>query len=198
MYRVALLFALISGAYAQSPKKLEFEVASVKPAPPSTPTLYQGGMHPHWPAVPWVPGIADFPDIPMGVVLPSCIIKRETTKARTISCCFRHLLRVSSVRKVRRAVKNGSAAYSNTTAAPHELGQTGMRRVHLRGRENILKRLVVHSGAANLGLLMRKLFGKGTPRGLQDRLGGLFSRRSEPPVLRCWSGNSIHGCRQWR
>ena len=41
-----------------------------------------------------------------------------------------------------------------------------MRRVHLRGRENILKRLVVHSGAANLGLLMRKLFGKGTPRGL--------------------------------
>jgi hypothetical protein len=30
-----------------------------------------------------------------------------------------------------------------------------MRRVHLRGRENILKRLVVQSGAANLGLLMR-------------------------------------------
>jgi len=32
-----------------------------------------------------------------------------------------------------------------------------MRRLHLRGRENILKRLVVHSGAANLGLLMRTL-----------------------------------------
>ena len=45
----------------------------------------------------------------------------------------------------------------------------GMRRVHPRGRANILKRLVVHSGAANLGLLMRKLFGKGTPRGLQGR-----------------------------
>ena len=81
MYRVALLFALISGAYAQSPKKLEFEVASVKPAPPSTPTLYQGGMHPHWPAVPWVPGIADFPDILIWVLccrVVSC--KRETTK----------------------------------------------------------------------------------------------------------------------
>jgi hypothetical protein len=50
-----------------------------------------------------------------------------------------------------------------------------MRRVHLRGRENILKRLVVHSGAANLGLLMRKLFGKGTPRGLQGRLQAIFS-----------------------
>jgi hypothetical protein len=50
-----------------------------------------------------------------------------------------------------------------------------MRRVHLRGRENILKRLVVHSGAANLGLLMRTLFGKGTPRGLQGCCRGLFS-----------------------
>ena len=57
----------------------------------------------------------------------------------------------------------------------HLYDRGGMRRVHLRGRENILKRLVVHSGAANLGLLMRKLFGKGTPRGLQGRYRGLFS-----------------------
>ena len=52
----------------------------------------------------------------------------------------------------------------------HLYDRGGMRRVHLRGRENILKRLVVHSGAANLGLLMRALFGKGTPRGLQGCL----------------------------
>src|SRR5216683_3113675 len=57
----------------------------------------------------------------------------------------------------------------------HLYDRGGMRRVHLRGRENILKRLVVHSGAANLGLLMRKLFGKGTPRGLQGHCRGLFS-----------------------
>jgi transposase len=57
----------------------------------------------------------------------------------------------------------------------HLYDRGGMRRVHLRGRENILKRLVVHSGAANLGLLMRKLFGKGTPRALQGRLHTLFS-----------------------
>jgi hypothetical protein len=50
-----------------------------------------------------------------------------------------------------------------------------MRRVHLRGRENILKRLVVHSGAANLGLLMRKLFGKGTPRGFAGVFPVIFS-----------------------
>jgi transposase len=46
----------------------------------------------------------------------------------------------------------------------HLYDRGGMRRLHLRGRDNILKRLVVHSGAANLGLLMRKLFGKGTPQ----------------------------------
>jgi transposase len=57
----------------------------------------------------------------------------------------------------------------------HLYDRGGMRRVHLRGRENILKRLVVHSGAANLGLLMRKLFGKGTPRGLAGALPAIIS-----------------------
>jgi transposase len=57
----------------------------------------------------------------------------------------------------------------------HLYDRGGMRRVDLRGRENILKRLVVHSGAANLGLLMRKLFGTGTPRGLQGHCRGSFS-----------------------
>ena len=57
----------------------------------------------------------------------------------------------------------------------HLYDRGGMRRVHLRGRENILKRLVVHSGAANLGLLMRKMFGKGTPRGLAGTRAVLIS-----------------------
>jgi transposase len=56
----------------------------------------------------------------------------------------------------------------------HLYDRGGMRRVHLRGRENILKRLVVHSGAANLGLLMRSLFGAGTPRRLQTALSRLY------------------------
>jgi transposase len=81
----------------------------------------------------------------------------------------------------------------------------GMRRTHLRGHENILKRLLVHAGAFNLGLLMRKAFGRGTPRGLQGRqfdagalaitlgtlLDGLWTRRTRfrrllqplPPAL---------------
>ena len=44
----------------------------------------------------------------------------------------------------------------------------GMRRVHLRSRGNILKRLVIHIGACNLGLLMRTFIGVGTPRAFHD------------------------------
>jgi len=43
----------------------------------------------------------------------------------------------------------------------------GMRRTHLRGHPNILKRVLIHAGAFNLSLLLRKLVGTGTPRGLQ-------------------------------
>lgn len=45
----------------------------------------------------------------------------------------------------------------------------GMRRTHLRGHSNILKRLLIHAGAFNLGLVMRHVIGFGTPRGLQGR-----------------------------
>lgn len=48
------------------------------------------------------------------------------------------------------------------------LYETGrMRRVHIRGHSNILKRLLIHVCALNLGLLMRAVYGIGTPRGLQ-------------------------------
>jgi hypothetical protein len=55
----------------------------------------------------------------------------------------------------------------------HTCETGGLRRVHLRGHENILKRLLVHVGALNLGLLMRQLIGKGTPRGLQGLMATL-------------------------
>src|ERR1039457_6035494 len=47
----------------------------------------------------------------------------------------------------------------------------GMRRCHLRGRDNILKRQLVHVGAFNLSLVLRQLLGAGTPRELRNRLG---------------------------
>ena len=53
----------------------------------------------------------------------------------------------------------------------HALETGGMRRTHLRGHQNIRKRLLVHVGGFNLGLVMRKLLGKGTPRGFQGFRG---------------------------
>jgi transposase len=46
----------------------------------------------------------------------------------------------------------------------------GMRRTHLRRHDNILKRLLIQVAGFNLGLLMRKLIGVGSPRSLQGRL----------------------------
>ena len=48
-----------------------------------------------------------------------------------------------------------------------------MRRTHLRGHTNILKRLLIHAGGFNLGLVMRHLIGIGTPRGLQGRVAAV-------------------------
>ena len=49
----------------------------------------------------------------------------------------------------------------------------GMRRTHLRGHENILKRQLIHVGAFNLSLILRKLLGAGTPREWKNRFGRL-------------------------
>jgi transposase len=49
----------------------------------------------------------------------------------------------------------------------------GMRRCHLRGRDNILKRQLVHVGAFNLSLILRQLLGAGTTgRPLSVNSGG--------------------------
>ena len=53
-------------------------------------------------------------------------------------------------------------------AFAHELDTGGMRRTHLRGHQNILKRLLIHIGGFNLGLLMRHVVGIGKPRVLQS------------------------------
>jgi transposase len=50
----------------------------------------------------------------------------------------------------------------------------GMRRVHLRGHPNILKRLLIHAAGFNLGLVLRTAIGFGTPRGLQGALRALL------------------------
>ncbi len=50
-----------------------------------------------------------------------------------------------------------------------------MRRTHLRGRPNIGKRYHLHVAGLNLGIVLRVLFGVGTPRALQDYLKVLLN-----------------------
>ena len=66
----------------------------------------------------------------------------------------------------------------------------GMRRTHLRGHQNILKRQLVHVGAFNLSLILRQMLGAGTPREWRNRGGvplllvvSLFRRRKDSPRL---------------
>lgn len=58
-------------------------------------------------------------------------------------------------------------------AFAHELETGAMRRTHLRGHQNIRKRLLIHVAGFNLGLVMRKVLGKGTPRGFQGLAASL-------------------------
>lgn len=46
----------------------------------------------------------------------------------------------------------------------HVLDRGGMRRAWLRGRANVHKRYLIHVAGFNLGILMRALTGRGTPR----------------------------------
>jgi transposase len=59
----------------------------------------------------------------------------------------------------------------NVRSTAHLCETGGMRRVHLRGRDNILKRLLIQAAGFNLALIMRKRLGVGKPRGLQGASG---------------------------
>jgi transposase len=73
----------------------------------------------------------------------------------------------------KRLMRRRGEFVERTFAHAYETG--GMRRTHLRGHGNILKRLLVHVAGFNLGLVMRKLFGIGKPRALQG-LASVFLR----------------------
>jgi transposase len=67
--------------------------------------------------------------------------------------------------KGKRLLRKRGELIERTFAHCYETG--GMRRTHLRKHNNILKRLLIHVAGANLGLLLRNLYGIGTPRSLQ-------------------------------
>jgi transposase len=66
------------------------------------------------------------------------------------------------------------------------LDRGGMRRVWLRGRQNVQKRYLIHVAGYNLGLIMRLLTGAGTPREFQARAFAFLFTIVEPnarPIL---------------
>jgi transposase len=88
----------------------------------------------------------------------------QEPQAQTLVYANRRRIRGS---RGRRLMRHRGERIERSFAHLYDTG--GMRRTHLRGHSNILKRLLIHAGGFNLGLLMRHLLGSGTPRGLQDR-----------------------------
>jgi len=91
---------------------------------------------------------------------------RGPGKAEARRAVYRNRRRIQSARG-KRLLRLRGERLERPNAHLYETG--GMRRVHLRGHTNILKRLLIHVAGLNLGLLMRALTGVGTPRSLQGR-----------------------------
>src|SRR6202165_5805997 len=56
----------------------------------------------------------------------------------------------------------------------HQYETGAMRRLHVRGRENVAKRVLLQAAAFNLALILRSITKAGTPRGLADLKTKLF------------------------
>jgi transposase len=72
----------------------------------------------------------------------------------------------------KRLMKKRGELIERSFAHCYETG--AMRRVYLRGRENVLKRQLIHVGAFNLSLIFRQKLGAGTPRELRNRQSQVF------------------------
>jgi transposase len=59
-----------------------------------------------------------------------------------------------------------------TFAHAYETG--ALRRLYVRGKQNVQKRLLLQAAACNLALRLRKMMGAGTPRALHDVVAHLF------------------------
>jgi len=67
----------------------------------------------------------------------------------------------------------------------------GMRRCTLRGTKNILKRQLIHVGAFNISLVLRKMLGAGTPRELKNRGLSLILRFFTHLIALCCSARQL-------
>ena len=93
--------------------------------------------------------------------------RRDWSKAREAQApVYANRRRIRGARG-KRLMRRRGERIERSFAHAYETG--GMRRTHLRGHRNILKRLLIHLAGFNLGVLFRQLIGVGTPRSLQGR-----------------------------
>jgi transposase len=98
--------------------------------------------------------------------------RRWRGKAAARTAVYANRRRIRGARGKRLLRRRGE--YLERTFA-HTYDTGGMRRTHLRRHPNILKRVLIHASGFNLGLMMRRLLGVGTPRGLQGRSAALIA-----------------------
>jgi len=100
------------------------------------------------------------------------------------------------------AARAGNDSCANVTSGSNVRALTSMKRVGCGASicevTTTFERLLVHAGGLNLGLLMRALFGVGTPRGLQGRAAAFLAtfvasrngRDNDPHPMRAVNGTN--------
>ena len=94
--------------------------------------------------------------------------RRWTDKGGTPTAVAFHQNRARGTRPLGKRYHRWRAERTERTFA-HVCETGGARRTRLRGRANVAKRYLLQAAGANLALVMRTLYGLGTPRGWADR-----------------------------
>ena len=93
--------------------------------------------------------------------------------ARARTAVYANRRRIKSDRGQALRKRRGEVA-ERSNAHCYETG--GLRRVHVRRRDNVEKRVLIQAATYNLALMMRALLGVGTPKGLSGRFAAVFGR----------------------
>jgi len=97
--------------------------------------------------------------------------RKWSGKAEEQRCVYANRRRVRADRSKRLQKLRGELC-ERSFAHCYETG--AMRRMYVRGADNVRKRVLVQAAAFNIGLLLRKLSGWGKPRGAQGRKSGVI------------------------
>lgn len=97
--------------------------------------------------------------------------RKWTSKRREREAVYANRQRIGNNRGKQLLRRRGELV-ERTFAHAYETG--ALRRLYVRGKQNVQKRLLLQAAACNLALLIRKMIGAGTPRALWDLAGRVF------------------------